>query len=155
MIKRFFEKLFRSFAFAKIGWGSFDGDHCYLLELEVFKMKRILKDLENSFVYWGDVNSGRYIKALKLAIKIGERIKVGDYTRFYDFHVKKWGERKILWNDDAPFVNGSRPVRWNRETTKEESKELMIAFKTDERLEQRDYNLFYGIIAKYSRGWWS
>lgn len=155
LIGRPLECIKRAFAFAKIGWGSYDWDHAYLLELELFKMRRILKVIENGHTDWEATDGGKCLKALRLAIKIGDRMMEGNYHKFYDLHHKKWGEREILWNDDTPFVNGSRPVKWNRECSEEESAELIIAFKIDERLEQRDYNLFYGIIAKYSRGWWS
>lgn len=163
-IRQYYRKICRSLAFARIGWDNFDFDYRPLVELELFKLKRMLHLFENSGYHSEECpNYKPKMKSIRLAIKLGERWLNHDYCKFHDLHEKKWG--KLQTNLDNPLPEDYTPegnLRWrswrNGAKTEEEKRqehlEFFEAVRKDDRLEERDIKNFYKILAKYSRYYW-
>jgi hypothetical protein len=151
-------KFSRSLAFAKIGYNSHDFDDYYLVELEVFKLKRMLYLFENHGHHCPTCDT--YIpkmKSIKLAIKLGEKWLNSDYFRFWDLHNKKYGDTEIGW-ESIPNSTNSLMITLKDgkkyERSEEERKSLIDSHRKDEREKEKHRQLFYKIIAKYGRYYW-
>jgi len=151
-----YTKISRSIAFAILGWGSYDWDSHYLIEVMQFKMKRIRVALINGIA----VLEKNEIKSLDLAIKIGDRIMEDKYFRYNDMHSKKWGELVTTYtpysreNISGSVVSFSRPKANTEEEIEQEKKENREAYLADEREKSRDIKLYFTIISKYYQYWW-
>lgn len=139
-VAQFFKKLKRAIAFFIIGWNNFDWDHAYLMELEVFKLKRLLYEFENFGYHSPECKNYKpKMKSLKLAIKLGEMLSEGDYFKFTGLHYKKW----------------NRPVDlWTYKMQEDEKNEFLEAANKDDRIEAKHRRWFYNIIRDYGRYWW-
>lgn len=147
----------RAIDYAIIGFNNEDYDWAYLDELVIFKMKRILKQLEkdSSFVCYEDSD----LKSLRLAIKIGERLS-GDYFEYpYNRFVQKWGP--LDWIQLEPTKEGNRvsTIKFRKVTspTLEErcDAQQRIAMDKIEKLNTKYNRLFSNILLKYKHRWWS
>lgn len=158
---RYRKCLRRSWAFAKIGWDNYDFDSCYLLELMVFKLKRLYVGCTADAVA---VHEDNHLQALRLAIRIGERLCKDDYSYFMDCHNKKWGESELI---ETPVPEGQYPewagraydVRIHRakvtdETKEQERQEFLAAVNADDAIKKREARWFFSIIEKYYPFWW-
>lgn len=158
LVRHYYRKATRALAFAKIGFNSYDFDSYYIVELEVFKLKRMLYLFENHGHHSESCENYKpKMKSIRLAIKLGERYMNRDYFRFYDIHNKKWGKTEMGFEPiegSTHFLmitlkNGSKYERSEQET-----KELLESSYADDREKDRDRRNFYRIIEKYGRLWW-
>jgi len=151
-----YTKISRSIAFAMLGWGSYDWDSHYLIEVMQFKMKRIRIALINGIA----VLENNEIKSIDMAIKIGDRLIADNYFRFSNMHSKKWGELVTTYtpysreNISGSVVSFSRPKANTEEEIEQEKKENREAYLADEREKSRDIKLYFTIISKYYQYWW-
>jgi len=156
-LRWFFEKCRRVLAYAKLGYDNYDFDALTIENYLLFKLKRIEPCLINGHCDLTVEEGPKKMKALKLCIKILERLNNDDYTRFDKLHEKKWGKLE-MWTE--PTGDGFHRLKSRREraTTPElkeqERKEYIESFHADARLENRDRQLMYKIIAKYITYWW-
>ena len=152
-VVRIYRKVCRSLAFAKLGWNNYDWDHAYLLELMIFKMKRMQKAC---------FEEGHHIpeklpqQSLKLCIKLGEKLLKDDYHYFSGLHGQKWGELDFIEKTDS---QGRKYTGMGRsgvlpEQEDQERAEAMEAYRKDDSVKARDTRWFYGIMAKYQESWW-
>ena len=85
-------KICRSLSYAKFGWSNYDFDHAYLLEIQVMKLKRMLDCFENYGHHCHTCpNYKPKMKSLRLAIKLGEKLRTDAYQKFLDIYLKKYG----------------------------------------------------------------
>lgn len=152
-VVRIWRKLSRSFAFARLGWNNYDWDHAYLLQLMIFKMKRMQKAC---------FEEGHHIpeklpqQSLKLCIKLGEKLLKDDYFYHSGLHNAKWGELEFIEKTDETgrkYTGMGRP-RVLPEQEEQERAEAMEAYRKDDSVKARDTRWFYGIMAKYQESWW-
>jgi hypothetical protein len=152
----FLEKIKRSYAYAKLGFNNYDFDALSIETYLLFKLKRVEYCLINGSCDLTVENGPKKMKALKLCIKLLERLN-GNYNRFMTMHDKKWGELHTWFE---PSVNGltywkcSRPNANTPEFTEKERKEFLEAANADYRQEIRDRKIVYKLINKYIRDWW-
>lgn len=150
---RIYRKVCRSLAFAKLGWNNYDWDHAYLLELMVFKMKRMQKAC---------FEEGHHIpeklpqQSLRLCIKLGEKLLKDAYFYHSGLHNAKWGELEFIEKTDE---TGRKYTGMGRsgvtpEQEEQERAEAMEAYRKDDSVKARDTRWFYGIMAKYQESWW-
>jgi hypothetical protein len=152
-VVRFYRKVARSLAFARIGWNNYDWDHAYLLKLMIFKMKRMQKAC---------FEEGHHIpeklpqQSLRLCIKLGEKLLEDDYFYFTGLHNEKWGDIEFIEKVDQEgrkYTGMGRPgVPPEKEA--EERAEFVEAYKKDDSVKARDTRWFFGIMAKYQESWW-
>lgn len=155
----FFERLKRSLAYAKLGYNNYDFDALTIENYLLFKLKRIQNALLNGHVDLTVENGPKNMKALKLAIKLLERL-TGSYEfhRFMDLHDAKWGKLQS-WHepceDDRGFYwRTKRPKANTPELIEQERKEFLAACLADSREEDKYRKLLYNILAKYIVCWW-
>lgn len=152
-VVRIWRKLSRSFAFARLGWNNYDWDHAYLLQLMIFKMKRMQKAC---------FEEGHHIpeklpqQSLRLCIKLGEKLLKDDYFYHSGLHNVKWGELEFVEKTDE---TGRKYTGMGRsgvtpEQEEQERAEAMEAYRKDDSVKARDTRWFYGIMAKYQESWW-
>lgn len=152
-IVRIYRKVARSLAFAKLGWNNYDWDHAYLLQLMIFKMKRMQKAC---------FEEGHHIpeklpqQSLRLCIKLGEKLLKDDYFYFTGLHNEKWGELEFIekTNESGRKYTGIGRPGVPKEKEEQERLEFMEAYKKDDSVKARDTRWFFGIMAKYQESWW-
>ena len=135
----------------------YDFDACYIYKILAYKLRRI----EHALVNGNAVHDPKDLKALKLAIKLADRLFEDQiyFDRPYSRHEKKWGEL-ITWfepcNDGTgcSYWRSRRPKANTPEEIEQEHKEFMKAGEEEEFLRKRDQKWFYGILTKYQRSWW-
>lgn len=156
--RKYAQRLKRSWAYAKFGWENYDFDGEYLTHLITFKLKRMQKALHNGC----SVQDDKYMQALRLAIRLGDKLEHYMYHWFLDRHDAKWGAASLNFVDsDIPF-NGKnlRSMELARsgvvddETKAQERREFGVAYTADDAIKLRDARLFFRIIEKYYPGWW-
>jgi len=155
----YYIKLCRSISYAVFGWNNKDFDDGFLLQLEVYKLKRMLHLFKNYGNHCEDCENYKpKMKSIKLAIKLGERVINHNYRRFYDMHVHKYGKIQYEFEptDATKQYYQMILIKNNKkyERTQDEIDDLINARSTDEREQGRDRRLFYRIIEKYGRYWW-
>lgn len=152
-VVRIYRKVARSLAFAKIGWGNYDWDHGYLLELMVFKMKRMQKACFEEGHHYPDKHSEQ---SLRLCIKLGEKLLKEDYFYFSGLHNEKWGEIEFITKTDKEgrSYTGMGRLGIAEKDEEQERKESIEAYRKDDALKTRDARWFYGIMQKYQEAWW-
>ena len=161
------ERIRRSWDYAKHGWLSYDFDAYYIHETVLFNLKR----LNNCFINHGHhsedcENYKPKMKSIKLAIKYLSRY-CEPYNPYYDSsmdaHNKKWGELEDSTTPSCVDPDGYvRTYSWNtwrknantEEEKKQERLEFSKAYEADAQRQERDLSLAYEIIAKYHRYWW-
>lgn len=152
-IVRIYRKIARSFAFAKLGWNNYDWDHAYLLEVMIFKMKRLQ---HGCFVDGHHIPEKLPQQSLKLCIKLGEKLLKDDYFYFSGLHNQKWGELEFIEKTDETGrkYTGMARTRVLPEQEEQERAEAMEAYRKDDSIKARDVRWFYGIMGKYQESWW-
>lgn len=155
--RSFFRNLRRSVDYIKLGWNNYDWDSHYIYEVLQFKLKRTLKELESGHSIPNQYNE---LKALKLAIKLGDRL-VEDwnhYSQFRDLHDAKWGKLDMDFEPVEDSNNlrliSSRPNANTKEEKEQELSDFMTALKKDDRRKQRDREIYFKILAKYIEYMW-
>lgn len=153
----FVEWVRRAWDYAKLGYKNWDFDALTIERYLLFKLKRVEKCLINGTCDLTVENGPRKMKAIKLCIKLLERLN-DHYHRFTDMHDAKWGEME---NWFEPCENGlgsywrtRRPKANTPELIEQEKREFREAYMADDREEQRDRKLVYRIIEKYIQAWW-
>lgn len=158
-IRRPVRRLRHMLAFALFARNDYDFDSCYLINLIVFKLKRMQRALTVDAHCIHDDNT---LKALRLAVRIGERLSADNYNYAHDAHDRKWGELHMeldpLPGEQDDKHRGSVARFWRDKTTPEtkeqERTEFLAAYDADEKARERDARWFFKIIAKYYRNWW-
>lgn len=150
---RYYRKICRSLAWARKGWNNYDWDHAYLLEVMVFKMKRMYKAIFEEGHHIPDKTSPQ---SLRLAIKLGEKLIKHDYFHFSGLHNAKWGEIEFIEKVDAQGrkYTGMGRSGVPKEKEEEERAEFLKACRLDDSIKARDYRWFFNIIQKYQEAWW-
>jgi hypothetical protein len=140
----------------------FDFDAAYIYKILAYKMRRVLKCLENGHA----VQEPQDLKALKLAIKLADRLFADDY--YFDAphrrHDKKWGELQswTMKEENSEDRPGGPYYRWHskrpnaitEEQQKEEREDMKKVWEEEDFLRKRDERWFHGIVMKYRRNWW-
>lgn len=153
-IFRLYRQICRSLAFARLGWNNYDWDHAYLLEVMVFKMKRMQKAC---FEEGHHVPEKLPQQSLRLCIKLGEKLKKEDYHYFHTLHCQKWGDLEFIEKVDnttgRTYTGMGRPGVSKADEAQERA-EFLEACRKDDSIKARDVRWFYGIMAKYQESWW-
>lgn len=153
VIKYYFYRLKRLYKFIKFAMTSYDFDYGYTEKLLLMHLKMLLTQLEkdSSFVEYEPTD----LKSLRLAIKL---LSIEDYSKFYDLHVKEWGNSEMHFTPSGKntsvlnFVN-AKAMELNK--VDEEKKLRLEAYFKDTRIEHKRNLLAYKIIMKYKDRWWS
>lgn len=157
-IRAFFRNLFRALAFAKVGWNNYDFDYGYIEDLVLFKLKRIEKEMTGGYTDWSVPAQARSLKALRLAIKLFDKLQQTDNSMLMDQHESKWGKLIVETEEsDRPGqykLITSRPHAATPRLREIERKEFLEASYADDRREQRHRRIAYQLMAKYSTDWW-
>jgi hypothetical protein len=153
-----YRRIVRSWAYWRLGMRTYDFDSCYLIEVTLFQLKRLLRACT---VDAHCVHDEKDLHSLRVAIRLGERLREDDYDYASRRHAKKWGE---LHMDFIPLENepdgfkGSRLDLWRDnvtpETEEQERQEFLRAIEEDDKQRERDARWFFSIMAKYYRDWW-
>jgi hypothetical protein len=156
------KQLQRMWAFAMFGRENYDFDGAYLIALIVFKLKRIQRCLVNDSVCFHEPKT---LQALRIAIRLGDRLSGEHYDRAMNYHNKKWGEPKTTFEPAGEFEggkfagqSGSIMVTNRRNVTpataEQERQEFMAAIDADEATQTRDARWFFAIINQHYPMWW-
>jgi hypothetical protein len=157
-IRAWIEWMRRAFDYAKLGYKNYDFDALTIERYLLFKLKRVQDALINGHVDLTVEMGPKKMKALKLCIKLLERLN-GHYHRFLDMHDAKWGEMECWFEptergDGSSYWRSKRPKANTPELQEQERKEFLEAVRADDREEMRDRRLVYRIIEKYICYWW-
>ena len=166
----FFKTNWRNFtracAYARLGWNNPDWDHAYFLDMLEFKLTRMYADIYgDNFKDPADDADDDYAQqmkqgkqALRLAVRLAQKLRAESYNWHYTQHERRWGPSR------HEFLPADRPGYkiWNvtREKVTPENKqqmedELRLAFDLDSKVQQRDADWLFGIMAKYYQHWWT
>lgn len=152
-VVRIYRKVARSLAFAKLGWNNYDWDHAYLLQLMIFKMKRMQKAC---FEEGHHIPEKLSQQSLRLCIKLGEKLLKDNYFYFTGLHNEKWGKFEFIEKTDESgrkYTGMGRPGV-PKEKEEQERAEFLEAYKKDDSVKARDTRWFFEIMAKYQESWW-
>lgn len=153
------ERFSRCWAYARFAWKNYDFDGAYLIHLMTFKLKRIQRSLQNGWT----MQDEKYMQALRLAIRLGDKLENYEYYWFMNRHNKKWGEPDMQFedcDDEASNKKGLKRMEMYRKnvvdaaTKEQERQEFLAASDADEAIKDRDSRLFFRLIEKYYPGWW-
>jgi hypothetical protein len=155
---KYSRRLKRCWDYAKFGWGNFDFDGEYLTDLITFKLKRIQRELEHG----SSIQDEKYMQALRLAIRIGDKLDTYYYHWFLDRHDAKWGRPDMCLEDSEHEHKGEklrvmhfeRPNVVDDATREQEREEFIAAYEADDAMRLRDARWFFRLIEKYYPGWW-
>lgn len=148
---RTYERVSRSWAYARFGYKHYDFDSAYLYDLMSFKLKRLEKCLLNGHAIQEDED----MKKLKEAIKLLDRLFDEKYEQKYNaLHDKKWGKLKfnrISKEQEngvfkVTFASSKRSKIKSKADEKQETKEFLEVYKTAEKDRQADLdklNVFF------------
>ena len=127
------ERISRSLAYAKFGWLNYDFDFGFTYNLMEFKLKRLLKCLENGHA----VQEEEDLNALKEMIKVVRRLHRERYDEKYlRLHDKKWGKTETL---SIPKVGEDGKIRhYEYKSWKNSTKNASEEVKAQERREFRE-----------------
>lgn len=152
-IRRFVRKIWRSWAYAKLGWKNEDWDFTYFFDLLAFKFRRMEKYMRDDMV-----DSPGRDKSVRIARKLANRLAEDHYHYGLDAHDRKWGELTIEF---APREDGFSEMlshRANAVTKRAQRKErieFMVAANQDDARRSRDLRWLTQIIEKHAQHWWS
>lgn len=157
---KYYERITRSIAFAKIGWLNYDFESQFLYDLISFKLKRIQFTLKN---YSHSVEDKESMLALEEAIEISDRLFAENYERKYlDEHNEKWGSIRLT-KSIVTYSDG------NGSSTTNTSNRAKVITQKDKDKESKDFNKCYDkgiadrskdiyrfaeILEKYQMSWW-
>jgi hypothetical protein len=159
---RYKERISRSLAFAKFGWGNYDYDFGNVWHLLYFKLRRLKNALENGHA----IQDEEDMKALGELLRTVKRLRSKWYERpYWDAHDKKWGKLESKTEPCTFYEDGSvKTYQWIswRAGTKDASKkvkaqELRERRKGDKLAEKdrlRDIERVGELIRKHSHRWW-
>lgn len=126
--------------------------HCIFMFMK-YKLERVQKILTHYPKTAIDRHGNKPLQALRLAIKLADRIEKDDYLSILmDRHTAKWGEIEDMFK--CGRLNFDRPNADTPEKIAQEKEEYRKACFRSEDLENRDRAWFFGIINKYQRHWW-
>lgn len=156
---RVFKRTPHMWAYLKYASTDFDFDSVYLIRVNVFKLKRMLRAFTNNPHC---IHEPKDLQALRLAIRLGERLSEVDYDYAARAHERKWGELNMdfepLPEEEGGKHAGSVLKFWRKEVTPEteeqERQEFLAAVEADDKARERDARLFFGLLSKYYRNWW-
>lgn len=147
----------KSWEYSKLLRKDFDWDSAYIYQLLLFKLKRTKKACIDEGHHYDDNNEE---KSLRIAIKLCERLWKHDYMdRWHRKHDAKWGELKT-WFEELDDGSGCSRMHFERPNAKtpeekeQERKEMLAGLKLEAKIEQRDRDLLFKIMAKYMPYWW-
>ncbi|NDD52330.1 hypothetical protein EBZ39_00360 [bacterium] len=151
------EWLRRSWAYAKFGWCNYDFDAAYALALLSFKLKRVERVLKEDA---HTVQEPKHMQALRLVIRLLDKLVEDDYRYFYETHNKKWFgcERpeirfeQIEGSDLSQMLSASDDLPADQQ--EQASEEARAAFDADDAIKARDKRWAFSILAKYYEYWW-
>lgn len=134
--------------------------HCLFAIIE-YKLKRVYPVLEKGYA----IQEEQDMHALRLAIKLAERLKDDDYeTREFARHDRKWGKLNMDINRVASWDSKGKPASYHcdmsrpgtitAELEEQEHKEFRESMSRSYAAMQRDQKNLYGILSKYLRVWW-
>lgn len=149
------------------GWKmrmSHDWDSAFLLEVMLLKMKRMERCFEkHGNLMWNqepDSDEYRYMRALKISIKLLERLTERSSNTYvinaWKDHDKKWG-RVITNRDSVETPKLFKLTRENIKTNKDEdeyNKDFKKLMDLDYEIYTRDNRILWKIIEKYHGHWW-
>ena len=150
-VKHFFERLSRSFKWAKRMWNNHDWDYDYIIIMIVDKLKDMryqfdVVDIEHVDLRHQPVDFNQdndetvdHLKELDEVIEIGERIIKGEYIN-YTPEIQKW-------YDENGYFSKKMPDDLN--------KKLMEIYKESDEKELKDRNDFFNLIRDNHQKWWS
>lgn len=120
-------------------------DHCFLLEILVFKFSL----MEKYFRYHGvAVGNERCAKQIQICKNLCKRISYGYWDQSgFEQHWKKWGD--IVWEPYLGHANCKTDEDYKKE--REESQKLL---KKEDYLRDQDIELLFKIMKKHMLGWW-
>ena len=150
----------RAIAYARFGWGNYDFDGIYLVGVVLFKLERMLEQLDGADAFCH--HDEQSLKSLRLAIRLGKRLQEHDYNYANTRHSRKWGELEVEFIPlDPEKHNGFKgsEMRTHRanitpETEEQEREEFMAATNEDDATKTRDGRWFFSIIAENYQAWW-
>lgn len=162
-ISHFFEKLSRSYQYAKLGWKNEEWDYTFFLDVLGFKLKRMLHELNNDEFH----EHGKSLKALKLAVYLCDKINyhtgsADHYDYYIKKHYEKYGEPDYVFEPKAEegcdiqlfaMVNKTSE-NWSEEEKEQERRDFIIAMDADSADMQQDIDDLFRIISKHMTGWW-
>jgi hypothetical protein len=130
-----------------------DWDAGYLMQMEVLKLKRMLKHFEGPDSHHSPdcENYKPKMKSLRLAIKLGERYLADDY---YKSTVNFEMDIKLYSKDDKLYQIVWIDVDTGQPATKEKLEAWRAEYDRADEKQERDRSLFYRIIEKYGNYWW-
>lgn len=151
------ERLRRSWAYARFGWSNYDFDAGYALALLSFKLKRVQDTLINRS---GTVQDPKELQALRLVIRLLDRLVEDNYSYFYERHNQKWYGKphpEIEFEKIEGFA-GSRMIsgfdRLPPDQQELAGDEIRVAFATDDAIKSRDKRWAFSILSQHYESWW-
>lgn len=154
---RYSERISRSYAFAKIGWLSYDFESLYIFELISFKLKRVESCLKNGHAIQEDED----MLALKEAIEICDRLFDEEYdSKYRELHTKKWGEQPDFTTEPTETPQYSRIVFKDRPNVKSEEdkklerEEFLKTFENAEQDRRNDLDRLNYLFKEHLPKWW-
>lgn len=156
-INTYYERISRSFAFAKIGWLNYDFESLYIFELIAFKLKRVESCLKKGHAIQEDED----MNALREAIEICERLFAEDYeSKYIKIHNEKWGKQPRFATQPSVVPGFSEIVFKDRpgvkcdEDRKLERKEFLKTFEDGELDRRKDLDRLNYLFKEYLPKWW-
>lgn len=154
---KYSERICRSYAFAKIGWLSYDFESLYIFELMSFKLKRIKKTLQKGHSIQEDVD----MLALQEAVEICDRLFAEKYeSKYHERHNAKWGEMPE-WTTTRSEMSGfsrivfkDRPNVIDEETKKLERQDFLNIYEKAELDRRKDLDRLGYLFKEYLPKWW-
>lgn len=152
------ERVSRSWAFAVYAWENYDFDAAYALQLLSFKLKRVQHVLLTKA---HTVQEPKHLQALKLTIRLIDKLSADEYQYSYVRHNKKWfgvAHPPFSFEKCDDPVGGSRLISARdhlpEEQRQQENAEAVAAFAADDAAKARDKRWAFEIFAKYYENWW-
>lgn len=146
-ILNIYESLKRAIAYGKIGYGSYDWDHEYLLDLMNFKMVRMYDVFLKEEIF---SNPKKEFKSLRICIKLYQK---RTYSKNINSVYKRWGDPEMELHGNFASIVYKRAR--TPELKKILSREIAAAYNADERKRAKYEELYFKILHKYHRKWWS
>jgi hypothetical protein len=156
-----YNKICRSYTYAKFGWENYDWDMSCASELFNFKLKRLYKALK----FGHSEQEPEVMAALKEFIKITYRLYRGRYEdRYHRSHDKKWGKiesrtepnydknGKILAYTWISWRKGTKDA--TKKVKAQELKEFRKCFKDGEKDRCKDIDRMAAILKEFGTRFW-
>lgn len=130
----------------------FDG-HC-LYRIIAYKLSRVETSLKAGYA----IQEPKDMKALKLAIKLANRLAEDEYEdHFYRRHELKWGKSKHSYTP-APggsyYMHSSRPNAKTPEEERQSNVEFIDSMRRAAEIYKREAKWLYSILTNHLEVWW-